>query len=165
MANTLLYLLYKNLLPSQRGRHATTSRKERRNNKSEKIEENPTSIPEIDALIGEEEQMEKRREKKKNRERISNPATLEPSVASYDPQESYNEPILVTPPGPQGDCWQIFTSNFPFLPISPSPLQNYYNHNPRANKSFKALTVHAIRHPMRVLSKTAFRSSVLHPHS
>ena len=52
----------------------------------------------IDALIGEEEQKRKQKEeKKKNRERFPNPATLDHLIASYDPQESYSEPILSTP--------------------------------------------------------------------
>ena len=51
----------------------------------------------IDALIGEEEQTEKRREnKERNRERLSSPATLNPSVPSYDSQGLYGEPILFT---------------------------------------------------------------------
>ena len=54
----------------------------------------PTSA--IDALIGEEEQTggERREKKERNRERVSNPPTLDPSVSSYDPQGSYGEPIL-----------------------------------------------------------------------
>ena len=50
----------------------------------------------IDVLIGDKEQMGKRREnKERNKEQVSNPATLDPSVASYDLQGSYDEPILV----------------------------------------------------------------------
>ena len=45
----------------------------------------------------------RRRENKvRNRERVSNTATLDPSVASYDPQGSYGESILVTLPAHSG---------------------------------------------------------------
>ena len=43
----------------------------------------------------------KEREQRK-REQVSNLATLDPSVASYDPQGSDGEPILVTP-NPTGE--------------------------------------------------------------
>ena len=39
----------------------------------------------------------KEENKERIRKRISNPATLDPSVAFYDPQGSYGESILVTP--------------------------------------------------------------------
>ena len=60
--------------------------------------------PAVDALIGEEEQTGKKEEnKERNRDRVSNLATLDTLVASYDPQESYGKPILVTlPPCPTG---------------------------------------------------------------
>ena len=48
-----------------------------------------TPIPATDALIGDEGQTGKR-----NKELVSTPNTLDPSVASYDPQGSYGEPIL-----------------------------------------------------------------------
>ena len=50
--------------------------------------------------VGEEEKREKGREdKERNRERVCNPAPLDPSVTSpYGPQWSYGEPILVTLP-------------------------------------------------------------------
>ena len=51
---------------------------------------------------GMKSRMEKRREQKeRKRERVSNPATLDHLVASYDTQGSYGEPILFTP-GPKG---------------------------------------------------------------
>ena len=40
---------------------------------------------------------EKEKNKERNKERVSNSATLDPSVASYDPQGSCGESILVTP--------------------------------------------------------------------
>ena len=47
--------------------------------------------------------MENRREQKeRNGERVPNPATLDNSVASYDVQGSYGEPVLVTPPAHRG---------------------------------------------------------------
>ena len=53
----------------------------------------PTRV--IDALIGEKERMQKRREKKvRNGERASYPTNLDNSVPSYDPQGSYGEPFL-----------------------------------------------------------------------
>ena len=51
----------------------------------------PTPSREIDALIGEEEQNGKEKRTKRN------PATLDHSVAFYDPQGSYWEPFLFTP--------------------------------------------------------------------
>ena len=54
-------------------------------------------IPAIDAFIDEEQMGKKEENKERNRERISSPATLDPSVASYDPQESCSESILVIP--------------------------------------------------------------------
>ena len=47
---------------------------------------NPASIPAIDTLIGEEEQKNrgKKKREQRNREWNSNPATLDPSFASYD---------------------------------------------------------------------------------
>ena len=53
-----------------------------------------TPTPAIDALIGDEQQTgkeEERRKKERYRKRVSNPATLDPSVAFYDPQGSYGE--------------------------------------------------------------------------
>ena len=54
-----------------------------------------TPTPAIHALIGGEEQTGKR---ERNGKRVSNPATLDSSVASYDPQGSYGKSILVKPP-------------------------------------------------------------------
>ena len=54
------------------------------------------------ALIVDEEQNGKRKRKKRNREWYPNPATLDYSVASYDMQESYGEPILFTSPAHRG---------------------------------------------------------------
>ena len=51
----------------------------------------PTLTRAIYALIGEEEQKE---EKERNKERDSNPVTLDHSVASYDLHESYGSLIL-----------------------------------------------------------------------
>ena len=58
----------------------------------------------IDALIGDEEKnIKQKKEKERNREQVPNPATLDYSVASYDAQGSYGEPILFTsPPRPTG---------------------------------------------------------------
>ena len=52
----------------------------------------PTPTRAIDALIGDEEQNEEQ-----NKERTPNPATLDHSVASYNPQGSWGEPILLIP--------------------------------------------------------------------
>ena len=62
-----------------------------------------TPTPVTDALIGGEEQsVKKRREnKERNEEWAFDSAILDPSVASYDPQGSYGEPILLPlPPWP-----------------------------------------------------------------
>ena len=59
-----------------------------------------TPTPAIDELIGEEEQTGKK--KVRNRERVSNPATLDASISSYDPQGWYSKSILVTPPAHRG---------------------------------------------------------------
>ena len=106
-------MLYENLLPPQWGRHLPTLRKgiRRKEQRSEKIEKkkgsryrgrNPTSIPVNDALIGEEEQTGKKEREQRNRKQVSNSTTLDPSVASYDPQGSYGEPIFVIPPTQRG---------------------------------------------------------------
>ena len=39
-------------------------------------------------------------EKERNRARDPNQTTLDPSIASYDPQGSHSEPILLTPHSP-----------------------------------------------------------------
>ena len=60
-------------------------------------------IPGIDARIGDEEQNGKqKKEKERNKERVPNPATQDHSVASYDAQGSYGEPILFTSPAHRG---------------------------------------------------------------
>ena len=56
----------------------------------------PTLSCAIDALIGDEGQNGKRKKKNKEAERVPNPDTLDHSVASYDVQGSYDEPILFT---------------------------------------------------------------------
>ena len=67
----------------------------------------------FDALIGDGEQTGKKREnKERNWGRISNITTLDPSVASYDPQEPYGEPILLTP-GPQKGIFYLFIYETP----------------------------------------------------
>ena len=43
----------------------------------------------------------KKEQQERNRERAPNQATLGHSVFSYDPQGSYGEPIILTPPNPQ----------------------------------------------------------------
>ena len=49
-----------------------------------------TPTPAIDALIGNEEHTgEKKRDKERNMEWVSNLATLDPSITFYDPQGSY----------------------------------------------------------------------------
>ena len=78
------------------GQHASTPRKEKKH---------PNSSQATDRLTGEEEQNGKqKRTKRRNREGVPNPATLNHSVSSYDEQEPYGKPILFTPPppGPQG---------------------------------------------------------------
>ena len=55
----------------------------------------PTPSQTIDVLTGDEEQNRKQKRRKRNRERVPNPAILDHSVASYDAQGSYGEPILV----------------------------------------------------------------------
>ena len=58
----------------------------------------PTPSRATDALIGDEEQngKQKKLKKKRNRGRVPIPATLDHSVASYDAQKSYDEPIRFT---------------------------------------------------------------------
>ena len=53
----------------------------------------PAPSQAIDALIGDEEQ-NGNQEKERNRDRDHNSATLDHSVASYDPHGSYGGPIL-----------------------------------------------------------------------
>ena len=53
-----------------------------------------------DALIRDEEQTVKSENKELNRERTSSPAILDHSVAFYDQQGLYSEPILYPPPPP-----------------------------------------------------------------
>ena len=71
-------------------------RKVRRRKKKKGIEaqraRSPTQTQAIDALKWDEEQNEKREER--NREWVPNLATLDPSVASYDPQEPHGEVSL-----------------------------------------------------------------------
>ena len=58
-----------------------------------------------DELIGDEERNgnQKKEKKERNRERVPNPATLDNSVAFYDPYASYGGPILlIPPPRPKG---------------------------------------------------------------
>ena len=57
---------------------------------SEMNEEERDRGTENDAFIGDEEQRKTEQRKKLE----PNPATLDHSVASYDPQESYGEPIF-----------------------------------------------------------------------
>ena len=55
---------------------------------------------------------------KKETERVSVPATLKPSVAFYNPQGSYSEPILVTPPpGPQRGVYIHGLEEFQFIDV------------------------------------------------
>ena len=57
-----------------------------------------TPTPAMDALTGDEEQTGGKEEnKERKRERVSNPPMLDHSVASYNPQGSCSESILVTP--------------------------------------------------------------------
>ena len=58
----------------------------------------PTQSQATDALTGVEEQNGKQKRTKRNRDRVPDPATLDPSVAFYDAQGSYSEHILFTPP-------------------------------------------------------------------
>ena len=68
-----------------------------------------TPTPAFDALIGNQEQMGKRREKKeRDMEWISNPAALDPSVASYGPQGSYS-------PGPHGEYIHYYLFIFIYI--------------------------------------------------
>ena len=69
----------------------------------------PTQV--IGALKEEEEQNEyrKKEQKERNKEQGSNPATLDHSVASYDPQGSTSEPILVTMQ-PTGELLRFYTN-------------------------------------------------------
>ena len=55
-----------------------------------------------DALIVEEEEIGN---KERNREWVSNPDTLDPSVTSYEPQGSYSEPTLVISPAHRGNIY------------------------------------------------------------
>ena len=49
---------------------------------------------------GKNNRTENRKKNKRNRERVSNPFNLEPSVVSYYPQGLCDEPILVNSPLP-----------------------------------------------------------------
>ena len=99
-----IYLLHENQLLTLWAQRMWTPRKEarkkdkggeRRNGKGEP----PTPTRANDAFIGDKEQIEKQKEKKKETgHRATNPATLDPSVASYDPQGSHGETILLEPP-------------------------------------------------------------------
>ena len=76
--NIFIYLLYKNLLPPQQGRHAPATRKERRGKEQgEKTEEKRikakkakplTPTLAVDALIGDEEQMGKKKREQRQKE-------------------------------------------------------------------------------------------------
>ena len=70
----------------------------------------PTSSQATDVLMGDEEQNRKQKEelKGRNRELVLNPAILNHSVASYDVQGSYGEPILFTPSAQKGVYIYIF---------------------------------------------------------
>ena len=74
----------------------------------------PAPTRAINALIGEEEQNEKQKkeQKERNRERAPNPAALDYSVASYDPQGSYGEPILLTTQAHRRDKLSLIFINF-----------------------------------------------------
>ena len=58
-----------------------------------------TSTRAMDAQIGNWS----KKKKKKKKQRAPNPATLDHSVASYDPQGLHGKPILLTSPGYKGD--------------------------------------------------------------
>ena len=62
----------------------------------------PTSFRAIDAFIGYEEQNGKQKRTKRNSERVTNPAILDHSVASYDAQGSNGELIHLTPQAHRG---------------------------------------------------------------
>ena len=64
----------------------------------------PTSIRAIDALIGDEEQ-----NGKESKEKKKETATLDLSFASYDPQGSHVEPILLTAPPAFQDLQNEYT--------------------------------------------------------
>ena len=97
-----IYLLDEYLLCGVGTHQRQERRQEGKNEKTKERYESQRVRPRtpsrvIDALIGDEEQTgKKEREKRKKKERHPNPATLEPSVASYDPQGSYGEPIFFT---------------------------------------------------------------------
>ena len=59
-----------------------------------------TSTHAIDALIRNEEQVEKQKkeEKEKNRERDTNPVTVDHFVTDYKPHGSYGDPVLKSTP-------------------------------------------------------------------
>ena len=72
-------------------RKGRTDEKKEKKERKEQREKPRTSTWPADALIGEEEQNGKQeKEKERNRERVTNPATKDHSVASY------SEPILFT---------------------------------------------------------------------
>ena len=66
--------------------------------------------------MDEEQNGKQKKERERNRERVPNPSTQDHSVASYDAQESYGEPILFTSPAHRGiyiynilcpsSCWE-----------------------------------------------------------
>ena len=56
----------------------------------------------IDVFIRDEEPNGKQKKRKRNREWVPNPATLDHSFTSYDVQGSYGEPMLFTLLVPQG---------------------------------------------------------------
>ena len=66
----------------------------------------PTPARIIDALVGDEQNGREKQEK--NKEQNPNPATLDPSVASYNPQGSHGQPILLTCTGARGSNQKIY---------------------------------------------------------
>ena len=97
----MIYLLHYNLDPTTAGSACMNAqereKEERRVRKAKKrkgIEAHrvkpPTPSQTTDAHIGDEEKNEER-----NRERVPNPATPDYVVASYEPHDSYGEPIII----------------------------------------------------------------------
>ena len=73
--------------------------KKKKGVKAQKVKP-PALTRAIDALIGEEleNENEKKEQRERKREPVSNPVTPDHLVASYDPQGSYSELILLHPP-------------------------------------------------------------------
>ena len=90
-----MYLLGKDPNPTTAGSARNNAQEREQEERREKSEERTRGT---DALMGDEEQRktEKKNKKEWNRGREPYPATLDHSVASYNPHGSYSEPTPLT---------------------------------------------------------------------